>query len=304
MPATASGPVVPPPRRAIFGCAALLVLAALAAYHNTFRVPFLFDDLPSVVDNPTIRHLGDLGSVLFPNAGHGITVGGRPVLNLSLALCYAVSGTNIWSYHAFNLLIHVLAGLALFGVVRRTLVLIGSREQGARSREEGAQGAQVAGYRSMAGQLNGHGSSTLDLRPRPLPPAPSPLLLGTNATAVAFAVALLWTLHPLQTEAVTYIIQRTESLMGLFVLLTLYCFIRAAEGTRDPKTKGPSDQRTHADGPERSLHPGTGRTGVPSSLGPLVFWSLHLVCPLDSLLPPGRRLQGSGGRGAAARLSL
>jgi len=40
-------------------------------------------------------------------------------------------------------------------------------------------------------------------------------------------VALLWTLHPLQTEAVTYIIQRTESLMGLFFLLTFYCFSRA-----------------------------------------------------------------------------
>ena len=34
-------------------------------------------------------------------------------------------------------------------------------------------------------------------------------------------------LHPLQTEAVTYIIQRMESLMGLFYLLTLYCFMRS-----------------------------------------------------------------------------
>jgi hypothetical protein len=39
--------------------------------------------------------------------------------------------------------------------------------------------------------------------------------------------ALLWTLHPLQTEAVTYISQRAESLMGLFYLLTLYGFIRS-----------------------------------------------------------------------------
>jgi tetratricopeptide (TPR) repeat protein len=50
-----------------------------------------------------------------------------------------------------------------------------------------------------------------------------------NATLLAFAAALLWTLHPLQTEAVTYIVQRAESLMGLFYLLTLYCFIRGAE---------------------------------------------------------------------------
>jgi protein O-mannosyl-transferase len=45
--------------------------------------------------------------------------------------------------------------------------------------------------------------------------------------------ALLWTLHPLQTESVTYIIQRAESLMGLLYLLTLYFLIRGA-GTRAP----------------------------------------------------------------------
>ncbi len=53
-----------------------------------------------------------------------------------------------------------------------------------------------------------------------------------DATLLAFTVALLWTLHPLQTEAVTYIIQRTESLMGLFFLLTFYCFSRAASSPR------------------------------------------------------------------------
>ena len=45
----------------------------------------------------------------------------------------------------------------------------------------------------------------------------------------AFAVALLWLVHPLQTEAVTYVSQRTESLMALFYLLTVYAFIRGAQ---------------------------------------------------------------------------
>ena len=42
----------------------------------------------------------------------------------------------------------------------------------------------------------------------------------------AGAISLLWMVHPLQTESVTYIIQRAESLMGLFYLLVLYCTIR------------------------------------------------------------------------------
>ncbi len=52
---------------------------------------------------------------------------------------------------------------------------------------------------------------------------------GRSAPWLAFAVALLWLLHPLQTQAVTYIIQRSEALMGLFYLLTLYCVIRCAQ---------------------------------------------------------------------------
>src|SRR6185295_3461677 len=52
------------------------------------------------------------------------------------------------------------------------------------------------------------------------------------ATGLALAVALLWAVHPLQTESVTYTIQRGESLMGLFYLLTLYCVARSQDAAR------------------------------------------------------------------------
>jgi protein O-mannosyl-transferase len=51
--------------------------------------------------------------------------------------------------------------------------------------------------------------------------------VGHISTEVAGATALLWLLHPVQTEAVTYISERAESMMGLFYLLTLYAFVRA-----------------------------------------------------------------------------
>jgi cytochrome c-type biogenesis protein CcmH/NrfG len=159
--------------------AGLVLLAALVAYHNSFSVPFLFDDDSSIKDNPTIR---SLWHAWWPPTGSGVTVGGRPLLNFSFALNHAVSGREVWSYHAFNLLIHAGAGLVLFGVVRRTL-------------------------RQPV------------LAPR----------FSRDATALALAVALLWTVHPLQTESVTYVVQRAESLVGLLYLLTLWCFIRAFE---------------------------------------------------------------------------
>jgi tetratricopeptide (TPR) repeat protein len=49
---------------------------------------------------------------------------------------------------------------------------------------------------------------------------------GDKATALALAIALLWEVHPLQTESVTYIVQRAESLMGMLYLATLYCSLR------------------------------------------------------------------------------
>jgi tetratricopeptide (TPR) repeat protein len=107
------------PRRQLILAVAIIALAAIAAYANSFRVPFVFDDDPSVTGNPSIRDLGQLGTVLTPM---GVTIGGRPLVNLSLAFNYAWTGKATWSYHAFNLAIHVLAALALFGVLRRTLL--------------------------------------------------------------------------------------------------------------------------------------------------------------------------------------
>jgi tetratricopeptide (TPR) repeat protein len=52
---------------------------------------------------------------------------------------------------------------------------------------------------------------------------------GRDATALAGACAALWLVHPLLTESVTFVVQRTESLVSFFYLLTLYASVRAAE---------------------------------------------------------------------------
>jgi hypothetical protein len=47
-----------------------------------------------------------------------------------------------------------------------------------------------------------------------------------SAHWLAAAVTAIWLVHPLNTEAVTYTIQRAESLAGLFYLLVIYCVLR------------------------------------------------------------------------------
>ena len=213
-----------PSRRSVWLGAGLIALAASAAWHNSFSGPFIFDDVPAIEQNQTIRHWS---TALLPPNADGLTVSGRPLLNLSFALNYALSGSRVWSYHAFNLCIHVLAGLTLFGIVRRTLQLRSGQALAAKA--GGEQGASGTNFEHRA--------------PPPLHLTPyTSLFAAGEATSLALVVALLWTVHPLQTEAVTYVVQRAESLMGLFYLLTLYCFIRAVDchALRDNRNERPS----------------------------------------------------------------
>jgi tetratricopeptide (TPR) repeat protein len=53
-----------------------------------------------------------------------------------------------------------------------------------------------------------------------------------SSVDVAFAIALLWVVHPLNTEVVDYLTQRTESMLAMFYLLTLYAGIRAMGSRR------------------------------------------------------------------------
>ncbi|HLP25275.1 MAG TPA: hypothetical protein VK477_06335, partial [Acidobacteriota bacterium] len=96
----------------------LLGAAILGAWLNSFHAPFVFDDTASIVENVSIRQLGS-SAWLNPPHALGETVGGRPVLNFTFALNYAVSGLSVWSYHALNLAIHFGAALLLWSVLRR-----------------------------------------------------------------------------------------------------------------------------------------------------------------------------------------
>lgn len=50
---------------------------------------------------------------------------------------------------------------------------------------------------------------------------------AANADLLAFFVAAIWMCHPLQTQSVTYISQRYESMMGMFFLGAVYFFCRS-----------------------------------------------------------------------------
>lgn len=154
-----------------------VVIFGALVYANSLSGPFVLDDLAAIVDNVQIRQWR-IADLLVP--GRNSSIAGRPIVNASLAINYALGGLEVRGYHIWNIAIHLCCALLVFGIVRRTL--------------ESPRVAAAFG------------------RPPP---------------DIALAVALIWTVHPLNGEAVNYLVQRTESMVALFYLLTLYASIRA-----------------------------------------------------------------------------
>jgi len=154
--------------------APLLVIAACAlAYANALAGPFVFDDLPAIVENEL---LPPTTFTEWFSAPAGSTASGRPLVAFSFALNHALFGEVVTGWHATNLILHALCALVLLGLTRETLTRTGHEHPG----------------------------------------------------PIAFAVALLWSLHPLLTDAVNLVASRSELLVSLAYLLVLYCLSKAA----------------------------------------------------------------------------
>jgi protein O-mannosyl-transferase len=146
----------------------VILISGIVVYFNSFNGVFIFDDSICVTDALEIRTLFPPWDAMFGGIHYP-----RPIAGLSFAINYAISGLDIWSYHLFNLIIHMTAGLALFGILVVTL--------------------NRTPYKDISSIL-------------------------------ALVISLIWLVHPLQTESVTYITQRYESLMGMFFLLSVFCY--------------------------------------------------------------------------------
>jgi tetratricopeptide (TPR) repeat protein len=167
------------PRRPIL--ALFLLAAGIATFANALDAPFVYDDRFAIEENASIRSL-DAGAL---HAAPQLPTAGRPVVNVSLALNYALCGLSPRGYRAFNLGVHLACALLAWSLLRRI-------------------------FQSPA----------------------LPTYLHARAQALAWLAALLWMVHPLTSECVDYVTQRTESIMALFYLGTLLLADRAARSKR------------------------------------------------------------------------
>jgi tetratricopeptide (TPR) repeat protein len=192
------------------GLAALLLASVTALLYAPVRdAPFIFDDPNTIVIDPAIRSLRPLSHLVSS---------GRPLTVLSFAVDYARGGLDPRPYHCTSLLLHVLNGLLLYVVVRRTVQLPGGsgapalKECGGSPRASLRCGAPLHTVGGLENRSSHRGYGA--------------------AAAVALGAALLFVVHPLQTESVAYVSSRSEVLAATFYLLGVWLYVSAATAQR------------------------------------------------------------------------
>lgn len=153
----------------------LICLTVYAGYINTLPNPFIFDDRHMISENNYIKHLETLPKLFTDKlTSLPITKGmWRPLLMLSLAFNYFISGLNPHSYHLINILIHFLNAVLLFLLIK--------------------------------------------------------IFLKELSFGLRLGLTIIFCLHPINTEAVTYISSRSITMCGFFILSGLYSYIRWRE---------------------------------------------------------------------------
>lgn len=153
----------------------LLIIMVILVYAHTVDVPFYLDDFSSIQENPVIYNWqGSLSEIINYTRS-------RPIGYLTFAANYQIHQFQVHGYHIVNIIIHILAGIAVWGLARGLV----------------------------------H-APTVDT-----------LLSAETKLWLPLIVSLLFLLHPLQTQAVTYIVQRLASLAALFYLTAMACYIQA-----------------------------------------------------------------------------
>ncbi len=102
-----------------------LIIIGVSVYSNNFEHPFHLDSGHSIKKNMTVTSLRYIPHYFtdpttftsyFPNSNY------RPVLQITYALNYQISGYNTWSWHLLQILLHLICVIALYFFVRHLLV--------------------------------------------------------------------------------------------------------------------------------------------------------------------------------------
>ena len=250
----------------------IIALAAFVVYSNAYRCPFVFDDSHSIVKNVEIR---DLSSFSSP----GRFLKSRTAVDFTFALNYKFGKLDVFGYHLVNILIHIINGFIVYFLALALLGLL-LRPSGAGGK---AESAKLKGQRKegKAQKKRGEGGKRKEADGIS---QSSILALQSSIPAIALFAALIFIVHPIQTQAVTYIVQRYASLAALFYMGSVLFYLKGRVIVQSSKLReqgaGGKAQSTE-DKDQRNLLPSVFSLQPSTvSLQSSAFFILSIVCGL------------------------
>jgi len=191
----------------------LLVIFVFIVYSGSIKGPFVFDDVINIRDNPQIR-LTELKLDGIIRAGFESPCPHRPVANISFALNYYFSRYDVAGYHLVNILMHIITGIILFYFIKVTLGLSYSQNLKLQFEKNAPSDKRNC---SIYNSTN----SSISPSQRSLGPTSNELLF------ISFFTAFIWLVHPVQTQTVSYIVQRMNCMATMFYILSLLLYVKA-----------------------------------------------------------------------------
>ena len=181
----------------------LIITLTFLAYSNTFHSSFQFDDYDYIVNNLKLKNLSNF----WPPAGS------RWIGYLTFALNYRFGGLNVTGYHVVNITIHIINALLVYWLVMLTLQTPYFKCQSFRVSER--QSVRASERQGLDTLILGH----------------------FDTKFVALFSALFFAVHPVQTQAVTYITQRFASLATMFYLLSIVMYVKFRIQDKESKNR-------------------------------------------------------------------
>ena len=191
----------------------LMVVCTCFVYSDSIKGPFVFDDIYNIQANPKIR-LTELSLNGIVNAGFESPCANRPVAYISFALNYYFNRLDTRGYHFINILVHILTGILLFYLVKVTLALLSAQHL------KFCFKTNVLSDQSNAATCN-FTNLIISTSPGSFRSASIELLL------IPFFTAFIWLVHPVQTQTVSYIVQRMNGMAAMFYILCLLFYVKA-----------------------------------------------------------------------------
>lgn len=192
----------------------IIITVGIVVYYNLLSNGFVWDDLDQLVNNPKTLSVSNVlyffsGST-FENANHLIGVYYRPLVTTVLSAIYTFVGPNAFFYHLFQVAIHIANSVILFllFITLFNKIHINELKKVKENEWQSFSGSQKIKY------LRVHGS----------PPQPSETP-DTKIIILSLFLALIFLVHPINTEVVDYISALGDTMVVFFGLVAVYILV-------------------------------------------------------------------------------